>query len=94
MARNAGISVEKMQSIIDADNPYKPGTLIAPRLGYFYPDQAAYQTTKQLNLDEDHPCGLILGPALVDNYLGRELYRVRFGDYTHEKVHPAQMEII
>ena len=51
--------------------------------------------TKQNMSGRDHPCGIILGKSLVDNdYVGREFYRVRFGNTTYEKVHPVQMEIL
>ena len=94
LARNANITVDEMKQITIQDNPYKPGTLISPRMGYFYPDQVAHQKERPIVLEEEHPCGLILGPSFIDNYLGRELYRVRFGNHTHEKIHPVQMEII
>tara|TARA_Y100000592_G_scaffold25630_1_gene40441 strand:- start:3611 stop:4357 length:747 start_codon:yes stop_codon:yes gene_type:complete len=98
MVRSSGMSEEKFKQMIAQDNPFKPGCLVAPRLGYFHPD---VDWSKSLNkkpgefVNEVHPCGIILGNYLVDNsYAGRELYRVRFGDITYEKVHPVQMEIL
>ena len=81
------------------DNPYRPGTLVSPRLGYFYPDQQVSReilTADDKNAAEiEHPCGIILGPSLVNgDYSGREFYRVRFAHTTYERVHPIQMEII
>jgi hypothetical protein len=69
------------------DSPYRPGTLVAPKLGYFYPMGTASETP--------HPYGIILGHS-VDNssYGGREFYRVRFANTTYERVHPVEMEII
>ena len=91
MAAETGISQSDMQNRFLSDSPYKPGTLVAPRLGYFYPDSG----TEPIPRHTEHPCGIILGPALIDNgYIGRELYRVRFGETTYEKVHPIQMEVI
>ena len=29
-----------------------------------------------------------------EEFIGREFYRVRFGDTTYERVHPVQLEII
>jgi len=89
MSKASGISREDMLSRIQEDTPFGPGTLVAPRLGYFYPESPAPERR-----GHHHPCGIILGPALDNHFGGRELYRVRFGDTTYEKVHPVQMEII
>ena len=44
---------------------------------------------------QQHPCGIVLGRSFDrDDYMGREFYRVRFGDTTYERVHPVEMEII
>lgn len=91
MAAEAGVSSKQMEDKILTDSPYKPGALVAPRLGYFYPDAEGGHIPRH----EEHPCGIILGPSFIDNgYVGRELYRVRFGETTYEKVHPIQMEVI
>lgn len=74
---------------ISTDNPHRPGTLVSPRLGYFYP------TTEPADATATHPYGIILAPSFNNtDYSGREFYRVRFGGTTYEKVHPVQMEII
>ena len=89
-----GLSTSEQSLRLQQDSPYKPGTLVYPRLGYFFPGNhpAKYENTNIKK--ESHPCGLILGPSLLDDQLGREFYRVRFGETTYEKVHPVQMEII
>jgi hypothetical protein len=77
------------------DNPYRSGTLVIPRLGYFFPQQPPSNTKPVDFLLQDHPCGIILGPSYQnDETAGREFYRVRFGDTTYERVHPVQLEII
>ena len=88
---------ESFQQMIDQDNPFKPGTLVLPRVGYFHPevDWNKASETKNSLLTQEHPCGIILGKSFLDNdYIGREFYRVRFGETTYEKVHPVQMEIV
>ena len=83
---------EELLGQLDADSPFVPGTLVRPRLGYFYPLQSPSCLPDP---NATHPCGIILGKALLgDDFVGREFYRVRFGDTTYEKVHPVQMEII
>ena len=75
---------------ITNDSPYKPGTLVAPRLGYFYPERNVTQKDA-----EEHPYGVILAPShSPQDYFGKEFYRVRFGDTIYERIHPVQMEII
>jgi hypothetical protein len=90
-------SKDSFEDIINQDNPFKPGTLVLPRVGYFHPDvdwTSISESKKNLSM-LDHPCGIVLGKSLIDSdYVGREFYRVRFGDTTYEKVHPVQMEII
>jgi hypothetical protein len=77
------------------DSPYKPGTLIIPRRGYFHPEVDPNNINVEIKEDEAHPCGIILGPQLIENkYVAKEFYRVRFGATTYERVHPVQMEII
>jgi|TARA_A100001015_G_scaffold216743_1_gene243429 hypothetical protein len=93
MALAENSSAETLLERIERDSPFKPGTLVVPRVGYFYPAIQPELTSTQ-SLKHSHPCGIILGPSLVDDYIGRELYRVRFGATTYEKVHPIQMEII
>ena len=91
MAKNGGHDLEQFKKIISSDDVYKPGSLVAPRLGYFFPE---IKPGMENSLDNEHPCGVILGPSFVDDFIGREFYRVRFGDHTYERVHPIQMEII
>jgi len=93
MHRRTTLTMSDFVTMINDDSPYVPGTLVSPRLGYFYP---------RLTSDSDgisprttHPCGIILGRALDSSGdLGREFYRVRFGDTTYERVHPIQLEIL
>lgn len=88
---------EEFIETIEKDSPYKPGALVVPRLGYFYPEVSndfSVQKNAQLNKGR-HPCGIILGKSFTaDDYYGREFYRVRFGSTTYERVHPVQMEVI
>jgi hypothetical protein len=104
MLRNTDYSREEFHEVLNKDNPLKPGTLVAPRMGYFYPERIgglqrigggnSLMNNKQ-DSNEEHPCGIILGSSLVnDASTGREFYRVRFGDTTYERVHPVQLEII
>tara|TARA_B100000131_G_scaffold319436_1_gene365323 strand:+ start:914 stop:1645 length:732 start_codon:yes stop_codon:yes gene_type:complete len=93
MAKEMSISLADFKERIQKDNPYKPGTLVSPRLGYFYPEFSLAQKDPK-HASTQHPCGIVLGPAFVDDYAGREFYRVRFGGTTYERVHPIQMEII
>lgn len=90
MYQNSPLSQQDLKKGIKADNPYRAGTLVAPRLGYFYPE-----ATPPPSPDILHPCGIILGPSFLgENLAGKEFYRVRFADTTYEKVHPVQLEII
>ena len=91
MVNNSGLDDKSFRQLILGDNPFSPGTLIKPRLGYFFPDRSISQPDC---LTQSHPCGVILGSSLGESYLGREFYRVQFGDTIYEKVHPVQMEII
>ena len=93
MARNANCDKDEFYNLVASDNPYKPGALVAPRRGYFYPIRDPQQKHNN-NLNDEHPCGIILGRSFVDDYIGREFYRVRFGATTYERVHPVQLEII
>jgi hypothetical protein len=97
MAKNGGHDKEHFEDMIKGDSPFKPGTLVAPRIGYFHPESApnVVGSTASFLLDTEHPCGIVLGRSLIDDrYIGKEFYRVRFGDTTYERVHPVQMEII
>lgn len=99
---------EDIKPQIEKDNPFRPGALVGPRLGYFYPllsqdrihlQQAGPGTVPQFKTDIDfdspHPCGIILGKSFHnDKEYGRAFYRVRFGDTTYERVHPVELEII
>tara|TARA_R100000008_G_C3579111_1_gene167233 strand:- start:664 stop:1365 length:702 start_codon:yes stop_codon:yes gene_type:complete len=90
MSRADNYELDHFKEIVEKDNPYKPGTLVAPRLGYFFPE-----VTPGQNPDQEHPCGIILGKEVAnEQFIGREFYRVRFGNTTYEKVHPIQMEIL
>ena len=86
--------VEDLMERIRSDNPYKPGTLVAARQGYFYPETL---TTSRATLlyGKEHPYGIIVGSSFNGGGdTGREFYRVKFGATTYERVHPVQMEII
>jgi hypothetical protein len=88
MLRNSSLDRQDFQALIDRDNPYKPGTLVAPRLGYFYPQAPDVTRLKP-------PYGIIIGHSFDNNdYSGREFYRVKFGETTYERVNPIQMEVI
>jgi hypothetical protein len=94
MARWSKTTQQNICDQINRDNPFKPGTLVAPRLGYFYP-MTANPHLEHPPLSETHPYGIILGKSFTNNSeIGREFYRVRFGTITYEAVHPVQMEII
>ena len=88
MQKSSNFGPAEFRSLLDGDSPYTPGTLVAPRVGYFYP------TAPHGAPSAEHPCGIILGRHLFDSYLGKEFYRVRFGDTTYEQVHPVEMEIL
>jgi hypothetical protein len=92
LAKSSGVSLGEFTEIVDQDNPYKPGTLVAPRLGYFYPHDVP--ATKPQPLLESHPYGIILGRTPLNDHMGREFYRVRFAGTTYERVHPVQLEIV
>lgn len=96
MLKNSGKSLESFEDLLRKDNPYKPGTLVAPRVGYFQPNIPPSKINKEISSERQHPCGIILGPSPLelDAYVNREFYRVRFGKTTYEKIHPVQMEII
>jgi hypothetical protein len=85
---NPGVS---FQEVLNNDNPYSPGTLVRARIGYFYPQVSEHDP---VDYDDQHPYGIILGDSFVEDYAGREFYRVRFGNTTYERVHPIQLEII
>ena len=91
MCKNGSWSLDELAATLYKDNPFKAGTLVAPRLGYFYPQ---CDPPSSADKHTEHPCGIILGRALRDDYIGREFYRVRFGATTYERVHPVQMEVL
>ena len=94
MAKAANTTVDELTDRIVSDSPYRPGTLVAPRLGYFYPMTAQPHIEKPPLL-ETHPYGIVVGRSFRNNEeYGREFYRVRFGSVTYENIHPVQMEII
>jgi len=94
-----GLTRDEFLEKIKKDGPYRPGTLVAPRKGYFYPTSVAMDQSWSRKYPEDlsaeHPYGIIIGSS-PDNsdYSGREFYRVRFGGTTYERIHPIEMEII
>ena len=92
LARTAGLTRDQLTHILEQDNPLKAGTLVAPRLGYFYPKPAETVTPQRTAA---HPCGLVVGHALTQSeYFERAFYRVRFGGTTYERIHPVELEII
>jgi len=93
MAKNSHLTRKEFMKQIHADNPHKPGTLVAPRRGYFYPTATPPSTPTWR--ETDHPYGIILASSSDNNdYSGREFYRVKFGGTIYEKVHPVELEII
>lgn len=92
MARYEGIDTDKFKTVVQEQKPFRPGTLVIPKVGYFYP-QIHLETPQ--HRQTEHPCGIILGDSFhAKRDIAREFYRVRFGDITYEKIHPIQMEII
>tara|TARA_R110002060_G_scaffold31841_2_gene42461 strand:+ start:3736 stop:4194 length:459 start_codon:yes stop_codon:yes gene_type:complete len=90
MWKSSGLERPDFTALIRSDNPYNPGTLVSPRLGYFYPTASPPHAS-----ESQHPYGLILGSGLNNNdYSGREFYRVKFGRTIYERVHPIQLEIV
>mgnify|MGYP003986309931 CR=1 FL=1 len=90
MHHNSALSRQELEGTMKAESPYRAGTLVAPRLGYFHPE-----VQNPPSRGSAHPCGIILGPSFLgENLAGKEFYRVRFADTTYEKVHPVQLEII
>ena len=95
LKESAPLLSEQLELQIVKDNPYRPGTLVSARRGYFYPEVDGGIDSLGHDVGLQHPCGIVLGPSFSkDNYFGRHFYRVRFGKTTYEKVHPVQMEII
>lgn len=95
MAKNRGLDLNEFSDLLQKENPYRPGTLVKPRLGYFQPEIDIERINKEGLLLQQHPCGIILGRSYGQNdYVQKEFYRVRFGKTTYEKIHPVQMEIV
>lgn len=101
MAKGSGCKVCELVEQLQTDNPFKPGTLVAPRLGYFYPQKSentpgwVYNASDLPPDNSEHPCGIILGKSFSnDDYYGREFYRVKFSHMTYESLHPVQLEIL
>ena len=96
MLKQSDLGREEFIKRIQKENPYVPGTLVAPRLGYFYPSENLYTNEgKKIDSEQEHPYGIIIGSAFENNdYAGREFYRVKFAATTYERVHPVQMEIV
>jgi len=94
MATGAGVAPATLEQQISDQDPFRPGTLVMPRLGYFYPVNQPNLVTRP-DPCSPHPCGIILGKSFHnDGEYGRAFYRVRFGDTTYERVHPVELEII
>jgi len=91
MAKSGGYTTADFNELISEHNPFKPGALVSPRVGYFFPD---LKPGMEEVLEDEHPYGIILGPSFLDDFIGREFYRARFGSTTYERVHPIQLEII
>ena len=78
MLKNDEHDREDFHNILKQDNAFKPGALVAPRIGYFYPEEIGSLQNplqrsggkswmhNQHDNDEEHPCGIILGPSLVN----------------------------
>jgi len=96
MSKNSDLDHLDFVNLVDKESPYRPGTLVAPRLGYFYPEpNPNLGTAIPLATDEEHPYGIIIGPSFQNSHtFGREFYRVKFGGTTYERVHPVQMEVV
>ena len=96
LAHDHALSPSDLQFCMEEESPFSPGTLVAPRLGYFYPEGANDKQRDLARRDQQHPCGIILGRSFSGDadYATRELYRVRFADTTYEKIHPVQLEIL
>lgn len=93
MAKNQGLGNESFMELINKDSPFKAGTLVSPRKGYFFP----LSEKDSFNANSLHPPGIVLGPSLItkrSDFIGKEFYRIRFGDHTYERIHPVQLEII
>jgi hypothetical protein len=77
-------------------DPFRPGMLVAPRLGYFYPIGKPPSYDRENPGLQEFPYGIVLGtcPESPKSIFGREFYRVRFGGTTYNKVLALQMEII
>jgi hypothetical protein len=96
MQNNSDLTEQEFTQLVKDENPYKPGTLVVPRVGYFYPERQKVIEIESKSLTEtQHPCGIILGSCpSAEPSSWREFYRVRFGDTTYERIHPVEMEII
>jgi hypothetical protein len=93
MAKAIGMPEDDFCKMLEHDNLFKPGALVSPRLGYFYPQHST--VPESYSPSEPHPYGLLLGRTIgQSDYFRREFYRVRFGATTYERVHPLEMEII
>lgn len=91
MVKGSGNQAQEFVRYMEEQNPHKVGTLVAPRLGYFYPDI----TRCKGSVSQQHPYGIIMGTSFArGDHPRREFYRVRFGGTIYEQVHPVQMEII
>jgi len=93
MLKNSELTREDFMKKVSEENPHRPGTLVGPRQGYFYPDAGSVPPSGEW--DKEHPCGIIIGTSFGHgDYSGREFYRVKFAGTIYERVHPIQLEII
>ncbi len=99
MAKADNSDILSFKEKLEGDSPYKPGRLVLPRVGYFYPrmppTKKGFTGLHDRKLEQEHPCGIILARSVSSNdYVSKEFYTVRFGNTTYEKIHPVQMEIV
>lgn len=88
---NSTETLDEFSQRINSLSPYKPGTLVSPRLGLFRPMHNDFG-----GQDKEFPYGLIIRreQSKYQELYGRELFTVSFGQYMVENVHPIEMEII
>ena len=88
---NSAETLEDFLARVDSLAPFKPGTLVSPRLGLFRPMHNDFD-----DQDKQFPYGLIISreKSKYQELYGRELFTVSFGHYMVENVHPIEMEVI
>ena len=95
MAKDAQCTLGEFQERVKQDSPFKPGALVAPRLGYFHPEIDRDDVMNQEFMKQEHPFGIVISKSHIsDDYVAKEFYTVRFGKTTYDRVHPVQLEII